>query len=532
MKKEQQISFIFLLTSFLIIIYPILKGGIWIGHDISAHVDRANAINAEIEHFQLVAGFDFFNAGRLGYAWGLFYPPVSALLILVSKVLTLGMAGILTQLKLSFVLIIFISAYTSFLCGKYLFKDISVGIWTSFLYINSVYLLSNIFLRFAFGESVAACFIPLLIVGLIATFRDEKEKLWLPISASLVALSNIPIFLCSVCVAGLMIVILYQNLNYKAICWMLISFCIIIILTFFYFFPLWYEMAHNTIWAKNNMNYDFKNMWNGSAELSTLLTGDETVINHEPVGSFRSIGLFNIILFFVSYVRSDSRMSSALSILGLTSILISTKFFPWYAIPWIFNVMTYIQFPWRFLVYSSLFASLVSAKFITSFKLDYRNTFFFLILSATCLTTVYTLKPTYQQRQHDYHALTSLYNDYLPVDSNKSKILSRKKDILFNDRDGHFDAMVSYRYGYPDFIFDANGERVSLPVLDYKILRIQLNGAEVERSQKEGMIEFKSVKGMNFVSIRPSAYLYVPLILSLFGSVVFFIYCGCLIKRH
>ncbi|MBN7120349.1 hypothetical protein BSU01_01270 [Erwinia billingiae] len=507
------------LASMVILTFTIFKGGLWSGHDISAHIDRTMAINKELLNLQLVPGFDFFNNNRFGYAWGVFYPPASSFIIALSKVVTLGLAGVILQLKISILLIISLSGITSYALGKYIYKDKEKGLWCSFFYINSVYLLSNIFLRFSLGEAVAACFVPLLILGLSASIDDRKERIFLPIAASLVTLSNIPLMLCSVIICVLTIAIRYRELSLKCIIWLALSVLLTSLFSFFYFLPMIYEMTYNSIWANGNINFGFDKMWRASSDLSTFVLGDERVIDQNPAGAFRTIGLINFLLFCYSFIKSKSEYILKFGFLAVLSVLMSTKFFPWYALPNFLSVLSYIQFPWRFLLYSSILCSLVTSGFIGDIK-D-RKYILFTLIVMVCATSIHATKPSRQTRIHDAGPVASLYSDYLPSSAKKDYVISRSENVKKIDGGREIYTEKTFLNGYPVFNFKSDGGYVELPALYYTLLNVKLNGVNIDKHNENGFIKVKSFNGMNSLALYPSPIMMISMSVSAFCFLLF-----------
>lgn len=98
MTKIKNINKIFIAISILFLIlaiHPIFSSGIWTGSDWEVHAYRLSGVNYQISNHQFPLIFDFWSSNQQGYAWSLFYPPLTTyLMALTYPIYALGISDL------------------------------------------------------------------------------------------------------------------------------------------------------------------------------------------------------------------------------------------------------------------------------------------------------------------------------------------------------------------------------------------------------------------------------------------------------
>lgn len=526
-KSKIPFLFILVILSFIAISIPVFKLDMWLGHDVSAHYQRALSVNAELSNYQIPPTFDFFNNGKLGYAWNLFYPPLTSILFSLINIISLNSIRVLLQLKISAVIISIIAILSSYYMGVYFYNRKDAGCISSILFITSSYFLNNYYIRFSIGELLSHALIPLMIVGIYASIKNEKQKILLPISSSLILLSNIPsVIVCIIACALIYLFEIKKVLNRNFILFAFYSVIFIVMSTSFYTIPLIYEQKTDDIWAFSNINNTFYRMWELAPSLSDLLTGDDSLYsdpsNH--VRSHRTYGIPLTILFFVgiSLVYKKEYLKSAIAS-AIILTLMASKFFPWYAINDTFNIITFIQFPWRILMFSSTIFVLIST-YTMLYILDKKSygLFISIILTSIIYTSYITNVALNKNVNENSPILSRIYKDYLPKDGNIDIIESKKKTQ--NQESNLFE--ISFKNGYPIYSIKEKTNELELPVIKNNLIDIYINGEKTSDSADGYFIKVSSSDNIMTIELRPSIILYIGYAISIISIVssIFFIY--------
>lgn len=473
----------------LVFIYPCLKGGLWLGHDVGAHFSRLLAVNEEIKHGQFPMLFDFFNDNQFGYAWNIYYPPLSSYIFAFTYPIKLFGGTELDQFKITCLIIYLICLLSSYKAAYYITGIKFTSILTSVIYCSCVYLANNYYIRLAVGEMLAYSIFPLLILSYLK-FRSSGEfNLSSALILLMILLSNIPAFL--VCLiflsfmAALDFRLIFNKIHLTTTIKIMGS---LILLSSFYTLPLIWSRMHDSVWAFDNIASDFTNMWRMAATASLFVTGDDAIISTIGVHtrSQRTIGMALFITFLMSlYVFRKQSKNTELQIAALFFSFISTSLFPWFLLPKSTPLLGLIQFPWRFLIIPSFVASLMSAKIIALVKRN--NTQLALILfSILSLSSGYTTFNALLKRIHTQSEMVLFYRDYMPSGVRVSELLGKRNEPYINAAPSNTD--VYYHKGYPNYIINRDFDKLCLPVFNSSLLDISMNGRKESKHTDEGLL--------------------------------------------
>ena len=408
---------------------------------------------------------------------------------------------------------------------KNIFNKKSIAILGSMIYILNPYYLGNIFTRGAIGEAAALTFLPLLFLGLYdLTKREGKKQYFIIIGTVGIAPShNITLFFAAIFSVIYMIFNIPEIIKKpkKIIKYCIIDFLFIITLTAFYTVPLYlnktnaeYSIFDNTrMWTNNDFAAD------NAIEITELFKNnpENTVIY--KLGIPTIIGIFCLLVLLIKRKIKKEDMKTILTFmfLGLLSIFIATRYFPWKKVP---EILCILQFPWRMLGFADLFLSLCASYGIINFlELKFKDQEDVLIgctAIISFLTMIYAFNYSgieIQDNSNDigyeeYFSseekldLNYLNKEYLPVNSQDNLynyVLVRNKDTVSilkgraeikNQSKDDYKTEIEIRNTY-------EGTEIEFPYLyylGYEAIAITDEGKEIEIETFESKNGFVSVE--------------------------------------
>ncbi|HBL5344032.1 hypothetical protein [Enterobacter hormaechei] len=486
------------MVCFFIVISPMFSGGIWAGFDWQAHTLRFTALKHSLEHSQIPPTFDYWTDTQYAYPWQIFYAPLSSIYFIFS-ILTLHGFSSETQLKFSIMLIMLTGALTSFFVGKKYHQDTDSGIFVSILFISTGYVLSNVYIRFSLGELLAVSLTPLFIYGVICLFKNTNGKWWLTISSILIALSNIPLFICSFV---FFVIITLTNLKKVAslnhIKFYTYSLILFAGATCFYWLPLAYQSSMTGIYAFTGLKNSYVYMHQVSAEVIDVLL-PITTSSGSSVGKILCINTVSLIIcMYLFFCKKTNSTENKLFLASIIAVFAATNLFPWFLIPESFPVLGAIQFPWRMIGLSIFGLCLISGKLASN------NKYILWILIALSMTQAF--HPLKKASNEEFKFQNSmLYIDYmnktasleglnyLKQRENRMKLISQKPEKFSN--------------GYPVF-FNKSEKSLTLPFLWYYGYYIKVNGNTKPVEQDEhGLVKVDNLPSNSVIEIKYDTWL-------------------------
>jgi hypothetical protein len=168
----------------LIVVTPLIAHGVSCGHDFDFHLQSWLDAAAQMRHGTLDPAWTVSAAWNAGEPRFLFYPPISWIF---GALLALAMPLSATPIVFTFVALL--GAGTSMYLLARDYASTSVALLASSIYIASPYMLFTAFERTAYGELLAAAWIPLL---LRAALRTRPSIIGIALPTALLWLTNAP----------------------------------------------------------------------------------------------------------------------------------------------------------------------------------------------------------------------------------------------------------------------------------------------------------------------------------------------------
>lgn len=486
-------------------------------------------------------------ANDFGYSTEIFYGPIShfitaSLLCVINLFKT---TSVWTSMKIIHFLSMFLSGLFMYLFVNKISKNKNIALLSSIVYITFPYKLCEIFIRDAYAESLGFIFLPLIFWGLYELLEENNVKsfykLFIVGVSGIILTHNITaIFTC-------IVILLYLLINIKKVLKkdiikaFMISGLFILGITGIYVFPVIEEKLFGNV----NIFY------NGHSSASWVNTYALKLTQLLPIIGDRSfdgiqfnILLIPLIMMIISSIliiknHKHAKVYSKYLFIGLLVTLCSTTIFPWEKVGGIF---LYIQFPWRLLVFSTFFLSIISGYCIK--LLDKNNKRQVLITVILCFliagtSGLFLNKDRLLKNEEIYS--TNLQevglgaiNDYLPVNTVKNieYFNNRTQDILVIKGNPEI-TNVYKNTPYIEFevIQDSNeNSTLEIPLLYYKgyeVISTLENKNDIKMYENNnGFIELK-VKGSQKVVINYVGTITMKLsfYLSLITIIIFIIFC-------
>lgn len=297
---------------------------------------------------------------NFGYSMTAFYPPIVTYIPYVLGIITNAFhIGIKLFAGLTFAL----SGIFMYNFVHEVTKNKGISFLSAVLYITFPYHLELIYNRFAIGEFTALVFIPIVFQGLYNLLNgDGKKYFYIIIGASGLLLSHTisTVFTVVFC-------ILYILFNIKkffrkeVIAKCFISVIFILLLTAFFTIPLleFEGQAHYSIFEPKVMRTSGEYTPTRAIEPWQFLKdkGEDNGVSF--IVGVPSIVMLCITILSYRYIDKEYKDFYLIHfILGIISMFMCTKYFPWRYMP---QVLNNIQYPWRMLSFAMFFFAPVFA---------------------------------------------------------------------------------------------------------------------------------------------------------------------------
>lgn len=323
----------------------------------------------------------------MGYQYGYpqfeYYGPLPYYVMTASRFLHLPLFD---SVKLGFILPLILGNLTMFLLASSLFGNFG-GLLSALAYGYSPYRASDLYSRGAMGETWAFVFLPLILYSVIALYKKPnlKKSVLLGMSLSLLLVTHIISTLIFMPMVALIALALLLSSKEKAnfIKYGLIAVVWGFLMAATFFLPVIFEKgyAHTESLIQGYFNYlahfvtvkqlFVSTFWGyGSSEIGPT---DDLSFFLGPVQLFLLV--ISLSMIFINFMKRKLN-PSAYIVMGSTFFLLISLFmshekstFIWKAIP----ILTYLQFPWRFLVTANFFLCLTAGYFMSYVKSSTRN---------------------------------------------------------------------------------------------------------------------------------------------------------------
>jgi len=339
---------------------PDLRTNLVSGHDAQFHMGRVLNMVSAMRSGQFPVRLGAFLQNGYGAALSAFYPDL--FLYLPACMVMMG-ATLVYSFHVLFIAMHLLSALTMWYAAAKLFRSETAGVGASVLYTLCQYRLMDIYTRFAVGEALAMCFLPLFALGLYEVLWGDKRR-WklLAVSATLICQSHlITTAFCGVIALGvgvLSCVHVIRERRLGAVCKAITA---ALLLNAFFFAPMYTYSRQQVI--TSFLMHDLSKEAISLAQVFYLPDLDAAIHDPEIIAEQIGLGVPMLIAavaaLYAAVTREKRDRSDVLALLGCAAgamfTLMATNLFPWSrASSMTGGMIDYIQFPWRLLTFASV----------------------------------------------------------------------------------------------------------------------------------------------------------------------------------
>lgn len=468
---------------------PALKDTICIGHDTTFHLVRLCNLADALAHGQLPARIGGFSYNGYGAITSVFYPDV--FLYGPALLMNLG-ASMQYAVNVFFIAVNMASALTMYIAAKRIFGEAWTAVCASVLYTLSIYRVSDVFTRYAFGEMTAMAFLPLFLLGLYEVVLGEKRN-WgmLGVSAACIFLSHmLSTLICALTAVGVCALFIVKIVRERRLLPLLKAACAAGLLCAFQLVPfVMYSMQGI---GAQELAKDPAYFALSPAQLFLLGAGELSIDPRDAsLSTFAlEIGLplllgaaLALYVAVTAEKREDrSRFAVLLVAAGTVFAWMATTLFPWSHVRVLTRGLSdYLQFPWRFLMMTAVCFALAGGYGCARLSRGHGEQMAAAVLAVAALCALPTL--TDETRNPTYIAFGETvspnlqYTEYTIPGTQTAPTLDRSVqlagDVALTDmhkKSTTFTAQV-----------DAQSDsRIVLPLFGYDGYRAEVDGEQVE----------------------------------------------------
>lgn len=539
-KKEIIPIFVVVIVSILISI-PLTVPGFYTVHD-DQQIARLFLLDSAIKGGQFPPRW----VDQLGFGFGyplfIFYPP---LVYYVGEAFHLLGFSLIDSVKLVFFSSILFSALAIYILVKELWGRLEAVVAAIF-YMLLPYRAIDIYVRGAMAESFSFVFPPLIIwsLYLLRKTNDKKYIYFSAIFLSLLMITHNLIFLPFTIILALFLVFLtFQKNKYKLIYCKNVakSFILALCLSAFFWLPAIIEKKYtivDSLLLVNLASYSIhfvypQQLWNWPWGFGGSSSGLSDGI------SFK-IGKLHVLLSFISaiistayfFLKSKSKNSrqNSLLVLSVFILFVFSAFMTTYYSKSIWDILSplsYLQFPWRYLIFVGLFASVLAGAFIYYLKLPIlKLSAAFLIVGLLLLTNLKLFRPqTFRPDLTDESAtsgefikwdISSSSFEYIPKGVplyvgalNTNVVDIQKKDtdhsLIEADSDIAQIKALNYTPSKTEFVLDLKEDtKLKANIFNFPGWRVSVNdeSTPIDDQNRFKLITFNAPKGESKIKIE------------------------------
>lgn len=468
---------------------PALKDTIGIGHDTTFHLVRLCNLADGLAHGQLPVRIGGFSYNGYGAITSVFYPDV--FLYPFALLMNLG-ASLQYAVNLFFIAVNIASAAAMYASAKRIFKEEWAAVCASILYTLSIYRISDVFSRYAFGEMTAMVFLPLFMLGLYEVILGDKRR-WktLGVSAACIYLSHmLSTLICALTAAGMCVLFIVKIVRERRL-WPIAKAALLAgALCAFQLVPF-IQYSLQGIGAAE-LAKDPAYFALSPAQLFLLGEGEMSVDPRDPtLATFAlEIGLPLLVgaglALYIAATEQEKEKRSGVALLlaaaGCLFAVMSTTIFPWSHVRVLTRGLSdYLQFPWRFLMMTAVCFAFAGGWGLAKFARGHGEQMAAAALCIAALCALPTL--TDETRNPDYIAFGETvspnlqYTEYTIPGTQTAPTMERS---LLTEGDL---TITQYEKDGTAAVMQVNAQTdstVALPLFGYDGYCAELNGQETD----------------------------------------------------
>lgn len=462
---------------------------VWCGDDIYYHFQRIMGLSGNFSHGLLFSNISPMNFGKIGYGVNVFYPWLTMLPFKFTYSIT---GDWISSFYLALLFYFFISLLISHYSMKKFSGSTKLAVLFAIIYNFSNYRLIELFTRSAIAEYIASIFIPLVFLGFYEVFfKDEKQWRDLAIGMSLIILTHVlTVFMCIMMFVLILVIFAFKLKLTKS---RLLNFgkavVSTILATTIFTVPFLAEEAFQKYGVPDRQILKGQDL--GQLVVSSLTNNARRIVENNAY----NIGLFLLVMIFLGaiLIMKFNSLYKILYGMFVVTFLLTTSLFPW-------NIfqdtpIQVIQFPYRFLMFTTLFGSIVSAQVLAIIFKSLMDKRFVVVVSIVTAVTgglwMYSIingqhsillasKSRVVSQKMIKKGIEDTYlEQYVPKDGQEMLYTVKNHLVDINGSQSN-QTPVAIDNGNDFYFADVKkGDVINLPYVRYKYTKAQLNGQEV-----------------------------------------------------
>ena len=492
---------------------PAFKDTVCIGHDSTFHLVRLCNLADGLAHGQFPVRAGSFSYNGYGAITSVFYPDI----FLYGPALLMNWgASLQYAVNTFFIAVNIASAAAMYAAAKRIFKEEWAATLAAILYTLSIYRISDVFTRYAFGEMTAMVFLPLFMLGLYEVVLGDKRR-WrvLGVSAACIYLSHVlSTLICALTAVGVGALFIVKIVRERRIMAIVKAALLALALCAFQLVPFIQYSLQGIGAAELAKDPAFFAL--SPAQLFLLGAGEMSADPKDTtLATFAlEIGLplimgAGLALYSAATAEKKEEGSSfALLLVAAGSLfaMMATTLFPWSHVRVLTRGLSdYLQFPWRFLMMTAVCFALAGGWGLAKFARGHGEQMAAAALAIAALCALPTL--TDEVRNPDYIAFGEAvspnlaYTEYtIPGTQtaptvDQALLLDGGVQVTAYEKDGTTATMqVSAKedgavtlplFGYDGYLAELDGEEIAWTLGENNRLKVPLAAGQ------EGKLEVR-----------------------------------------
>ncbi len=421
------------------------------GHDIYYHMYRLESLAVEIKNGNIPARI-YSNVYRgYGYASPIFYG--DWMMFPFALLVTWGIS-VVNAYTAYLISMAFLTGWSMFFCARYIFKSDKAAFISSICYVFSSYFFTDLFYRHAAGEMQSFVFLPIVAVGLHSVVYGDCKK-WYLLGFGLcgVLISHVLTAVATVVFLVLFCVFNAHKLfkQPKRFLYILGATAVFFASSATFIFPMVEQLASTKFISTDGTSGNAYGtlLERGMPDLISLFSPINNQVQSSKWWYPNGIGFVFIATVIVRIIGAvthnegyKGKQTWIYMIMTFVALFASSTYFPWNAFQ---DICATMQFPWRLLVFATLFSSLFAGSVTAALEHSSGDTSFMCVaitLSAVCFVLVASPKyNSYIKYQIQGTAVDYPYEyniglgEWLPTGSNRSQLmqLANKGDVCLSN---------------------------------------------------------------------------------------------------
>jgi hypothetical protein len=387
---------------------PVFENFLLKGHDMDFHLARIMALAENLKAGNIAFPLQTEMANGYGYASPIFYGQI--FLYLPAIIYNMG-APLQVCYQFYVIMVNILTVVISYLSFKSITGDKKLAVLGSGLYTLSAYRIVNMYLRAAVGEYTAMMFFPLIICGFIKIYSKDESKIslreCLAIVIGITGLIQSHVLSCEMAAVFIVIfcvIAFHKTFKPRRFIILACTAIVTLLLNLAFLVPFLSSMGMHIRVNEKDTEYIQKYGTYLMQVFGVFMTsGGETqdgMANEMPlaIGFALIIGICIFIWCCINKYKwniiEDKRLKSGIYCAGfaITSVILSTRFFPWDGLeqisPLLSKILSMVQFPWRYLAVATIFAVITTLIGLSLAKKHISET---LMRTVTVLLMVFTV---------------------------------------------------------------------------------------------------------------------------------------------